>query len=177
MIFLAIERAYLLIALISSLSCVVPYTNSFHSNRLIRYRVNPLRTLDISLITTLEVQDYIARKRSIGKGYVPIVIVVGATEQHGPTGLIGTDYLTSLGVATKVCNECDVLLGPHLQVGMSMHHCAFPGSASFRPSTFVTMVCDLVWTLRQSSNFTHFFFINGHGGSTSQLEAIFFTQK
>jgi hypothetical protein len=78
--------------------------------------------LDISRLTTIEVGDYVRDMKALN-GAAPIVIAIGATEQHGPTGLIGTDSQTSLAVAKKVCEECNVLLGPQLQIGMSLHHC------------------------------------------------------
>ena len=61
----------------------------------------------------------------------------------------------------------------HMHVGMSLHHCQFPGSTSLRPSTFVNMICDIVWSFQQSSNITHFFFINGHGGNALPMQLAF----
>ena len=43
----------------------------------------------------------------------------------------------------------------HMHVGMSLHHCQFQG-ALLKPSTFVNMICDIVWSFQQSSNITHF---------------------
>jgi creatinine amidohydrolase len=123
--------------------------------------------LDINLLTTLEVEDYVRNSKD---GNVPIIIPIGATEQHGPTGLIGTDWITSLAVARGVCEECNVLLGPVINTGMSMHHCGFAGSLSLRPSTLVNLICDVVLSLRQSTNITHFFFINGHGGNVLPMK-------
>ena len=131
------------------------------------------KELDISRLTTLEVEDYVRRQKKMRNGKAAIVISVGATEQHGPTGLIGTDQLTAAAVASQVCNDCDVLLGPHLSVGMSLHHCQFAGSTSLRPSTFVNMICDIVWSFQQSSNITHFFFVNGHGGNVLPMKLAF----
>mmetsp|Transcript_20418 Transcript_20418/g.19738 ORF Transcript_20418/g.19738 Transcript_20418/m.19738 type:complete len:377 (-) Transcript_20418:224-1354(-) len=125
--------------------------------------------LDISRLTTIEVADYVRDRKAANKA-APIVIAIGATEQHGPTGLIGTDSQTSLAVARQVCEENEVLLGPQLQIGMSLHHCGFAGSTSLRPSTLVNVICDIVWSLRQSSGFTHFYFINGHGGNVLPLK-------
>ena len=131
-----------------------------------------MNVLDISRLTTIEVEDYV-RSWKAENGIAPIVIAIGATEQHGPTCLIGTDSQTSLAVARKVCEECDILLGPQLSVGMSLHHCGFAGSTSLRPSTLVNVICDIVWSLRQSSNFTHFYFINGHGGNVLPIKLAF----
>ena len=143
-----------------------------HLNKLNVRSQTKLNSLDISRLTTIEVDDYV-RNSMTANGVAPIVIAVGATEQHGPTGLIGTDSQTSLAVARKVSEECNVLLGPQLQVGMSLHHCGFAGSASLRPSTLVNVICDIVWSLRQSSNLTHFYFINGHGGNVLPIKLAF----
>ena len=131
-----------------------------------------LNYLDISRLTTIEVEEYVKRGIELN-GAAPIVIAIGATEQHGPTGLIGTDSQTSLAVARQVCEDCGVLLGPQLQVGMSLHHCGFAGSTSLRPSTLVNVICDIVWSLRQSSNLTHFYFVNGHGGNVLPIKLAF----
>lgn len=131
-----------------------------------------LNLLDISRLTTIEVESYV-NQGIAANGIAPIVIAIGATEQHGPTGLIGTDSQTSLAVARKVCEDCNVLLGPQIQVGMSLHHCGFAGSASLRPSTLVNVICDIVWSLHQSSKITHFYFINGHGGNVLPIKLAF----
>ena len=78
--------------------------------------------LDISKLTTLEVEDYVKKQKEKRNGKAAIVLSIGATEQHGPTGLIGTDQLTAKAVASQVCNDCDVLLGPHLPVGNNKKH-------------------------------------------------------
>jgi creatinine amidohydrolase len=131
--------------------------------------VEGLKAQAISQLTTLEVERYVKSRGDI----VPIVIPVGATEQHGPTGLIGTDIQTARAVAFEVCEACDVILGPEIPVGMSIHHCGFAGSAALRPTTFANVVCDIVWSLHESSNFTHFFFINGHGGNVMPMKLAF----
>jgi creatinine amidohydrolase/Fe(II)-dependent formamide hydrolase-like protein len=155
---------------------------SHQSLKTLCFRINRARTdprtavqlnlLDISRLTTIEVESYV-NQGIAANGIAPIVIAIGATEQHGPTGLIGTDSQTSLAVARKVCEDCNVLLGPQIQVGMSLHHCGFAGSASLRPSTLVNVICDIVWSLHQSSKITHFYFINGHGGNVLPIKLAF----
>ena len=146
------------ICLVLQLATVSSFLGHVSKHSLQRQRTS-LNYLDISRLTTIEVEEYVKRGIELN-GAAPIVIAIGATEQHGPTGLIGTDSQTSLAVARQVCEDCGVLLGPQLQVGMSLHHCGFAGSTSLRPSTLVNVICDIVWSLRQSSNLTHFYFIN-----------------
>jgi creatinine amidohydrolase/Fe(II)-dependent formamide hydrolase-like protein len=143
-----------------------------HRARSVHRTAVQLNLLDISRLTTIEVESYVNQGIE-ANGIAPIVIAIGATEQHGPTGLIGTDSQTSLAVAQRVCEECNVLLGPQIQVGMSLHHCGFAGSASLRPSTLVNVICDIVWSLHQSSKITHFYFINGHGGNVLPIKLAF----
>lgn len=151
---------------------LVSVSSFFIHTRICSQRKTQRNLLDISRLTTIEVADYVRDKKAANKA-APIVIAIGATEQHGPIGLIGTDSQTSLAVARKVCEDCDALLGPQLQIGMSLHHCGFAGSTSLRPSTLVNVICDVVWSLRQSSGFTHFYFINGHGGNVLPIKLAF----
>jgi creatinine amidohydrolase len=59
-----------------------------------------------------------------------------------------------------------------INVGMALHHTHFPGSISLRPSTLMLVVRDYVISLARYG-FTHFFFINGHGGNIATLKAAF----
>ena len=160
----------ILCCVVLKLTFVISFLSSPHGGN-VKSQMK-MNILDISRLTTVEVDEYVKNSMK-ATGIASIVIAVGATEQHGPTGLIGTDSQTSLAVARKVCEECNVLLGPQLQVGMSLHHCGFAGSASLRPSTLVNVICDIVWSLRQSSNITHFYFINGHGGNVLPIKLAF----
>ena len=58
--------------------------------------------IDISKLTTLEVEDYVKKQKEKRNGKAAIVLSIGATEQHGPTGLIGTDQVTAKAVASQV---------------------------------------------------------------------------
>ena len=79
--------------------------------------------------------------------------------------MLGTDGITAESIAMGVCQNLSVLLFPTVSIGMSQHHTAFPGSASLMPSTYARVIEDIVDSLSRSSNFTHFYFINGHGGN------------
>ena len=63
--------------------------------------------LDISKLTTLEVEDYVKKQKEKRNGKAAIVLSIGATEQHGPTGLLGTDRdwsvnRKSCGIASRL---------------------------------------------------------------------------
>lgn len=101
-----------------------------------------------------------------------IIIPIGSTEQHGPTGLIGTDTICASAIARGVGETTGALVGPVVNVGMAQHHTAFAGSITLRPSTLLRLVTDYLTSLAEHG-ITHFFFINGHGGNAATLNAAF----
>jgi len=104
---------------------------------------------------------------------VGIIVPIGATEQHGPTGLIGTDAICAEALAWRAGELTDAVVGPTLSVGMSEHHMHFPGSITLRPTTLIAVVRDVILSLARHG-FRRIFFVNGHGGNTPSLNAAFF---
>jgi creatinine amidohydrolase len=99
----------------------------------------------LHLSTWTEVETYLHQSTGI-------IIPIGSTEQHGPTGLIGTDAICAEAIAEAVGTATHALVAPTINVGMALHHTAFPGTMSLR---------------------TKFFFINGHGGNIATLKAAY----
>lgn len=56
-------------------------------------------------MTSTEVADYLREKNSL-------LIPVGAVEQHGPYGIIGTDFITAQSVAREVGKRLELLVAP-----------------------------------------------------------------
>lgn len=119
----------------------------------------------LHLSTWTEVETYL--QRSTG-----IIIPIGSTEQHGPTGLIGTDAICAEAIAEAVGQDTQSLVAPTINVGMALHHTGFPGTMSLRPSTMILVIRDYLTCLARSG-FTKFFFINGHGGNIATLKAAY----
>lgn len=119
----------------------------------------------LQLQTWPEVEQYLEQSRGI-------VIPIGSTEQHGPTGLIGTDAICAEVIAQGVGEATNALVAPTINVGMALHHLAFPGSLSLRPTTLIDVIQDITSSLA-SAGFQRFFFINGHGGNIGTLKAAF----
>lgn len=119
----------------------------------------------LHLSTWPEVQAYLEHSKGI-------IFPIGSTEQHGPTGLIGTDAICAEAIARGVGEETKTLVAPTINTGMALHHTAFPGSISLRPSTLIRVICDYLTSLARAG-FTHFFFINGHGGNIATLKSAF----
>lgn len=119
----------------------------------------------LHLSTWLEVETYLTRSQGI-------ILPIGSTEQHGPTGLIGTDAICAEAIARGVGEATQAVVAPTINVGMALHHTAFPGSMSLRPSTLILVIQDYLVSLTRAG-FTRFFFINGHGGNMATLKAAF----
>jgi len=120
----------------------------------------------LHLSTWLEVESYLAHRQAI-------ILPIGSTEQHGPSGLIGTDILTAQAIAEEVGRRTDTLVGPGLPVGMAHHHMAFPGTMTLRPSTLIQVIQEYVGSL-VAHGFHDFLFINGHGGNIAPVTAAFY---
>ncbi len=119
----------------------------------------------LHLCTWQEVETYL-------QDHQGILLPIGSTEQHGPTGLIGTDAICAEVIAKGVGEATDALVAPTINVGMALHHMAFPGSMSLRPSTLILVIRDYLVSLAKTG-FRKFFFINGHGGNVATLKAAF----
>jgi creatinine amidohydrolase len=119
----------------------------------------------LHLSTWQEVEIYLQQSQGI-------IIPIGSTEQHGPTGLIGTDAICAEAIARGVGETTKAIVAPTINVGMALHHTAFPGTISLRPSTMIQVLWDYISCLAKSG-FTKFYFINGHGGNIATLKAAF----
>ena len=113
-----------------------------------------------------EIEAFLQRSRTV-------VVPIGSNEQHGPTGLLGTDWMCPEIIAHHAsAGGGELLVGPTFAVGMAQHHLGFPGTISLRPSTMIAAVRD--WTLSLAAHgFDHIYYLNGHGGNVATLEAAF----
>ncbi|MEB3200268.1 MAG: creatininase family protein [Synechococcaceae cyanobacterium] len=101
-----------------------------------------------------------------------VIVPLGSTEQHGPTGAIGTDALTAEAVALEVGRRSGVLVTPTQAFGMAEHHLGFAGTISLQPSTLMALLHDVVLSLARHG-FERLFVINGHGGNIATCRAAF----
>lgn len=101
-----------------------------------------------------------------------VIVPIGSTEQHGPTGIIGTDYVTAQAISESVGLKTHVFVAPPICFGMALHHMAFPGTISLTPSTLLKVVVEVIESLKRHG-FKKILFVNGHGGNIPTVTAAF----
>lgn len=100
-----------------------------------------------------------------------VIIPVGAMEQHGLGGPIGTDFLNGTQRALLVAQQTDVLVAPILLVGQSPYHLEFPGSIALSSETIERVYFEAAQSLIKQG-FRRFLFLNSHAGNSAITDFI-----
>ena len=99
-----------------------------------------------------------------------IVVVLGATEEHGQNSL-ATDTQCPWEVARVACERQRVILAPALPFGPSSFSLDYPGTISLKARTYMDIIQDILDSLVRSG-FKRIMFFSGHGGNTLARNVI-----
>lgn len=97
---------------------------------------------------------------------LPVVLLLCATEQHGPHLPLSTDRLIGEHFLDEINQlmEKEVIILPIIPVGCSEHHMDFSGSLTFKHATFKALVKEMVESMIVHG-FNNFLLLNSHGGN------------
>ena len=93
-----------------------------------------------------------------------LMLVVGACEQHGYLSLL-SDVKIPLALADSASKQTGVLVAPPVNFGSSPYFLTYPGTLSFRLSTLMDAVEDIIRSA-YGQGFKRIFILNGHGGNS-----------
>jgi len=98
------------------------------------------------------------------------IIPVGAHEQHGPHMAESCDAVLATEMANRLAERLHpyAVVSPTVNMGVSIHHINFPGTITLQPQTLISVLRDMVWSLKQHG-IQNFLFLNAHGGNQSTL--------
>ncbi len=92
-----------------------------------------------------------------------LMIVLGATEQHAYLSLL-TDIKIPQALADAASQQSGVLVAPPLNFGSSPYFLDYPGTISFRLSTLMDAIEDILRSVYRQG-FRRILVLNGHGGN------------
>lgn len=112
--------------------------------------------MNIEHLNWMMVEKYLRKDKRV-------ILIIGACEQHGYLSLL-TDIRIPLAIADAVSQKTGVLVAPPLNFGISTSFLSYPGTISFRTTTLMDAVEDIVRSL-YGVGFCKFMILNGHGGN------------
>lgn len=103
----------------------------------------------------------------------PVVLNIGAIEQHGAHLPLETDALIGRHFTDRLDAALgdNVLILPQVAVCCSEHHMSFPGSLTVRHETMLAYVCDVLESV-VAHGFTNIVLFNSHGGNLAIGQVI-----
>jgi len=122
-----------------------------------------MKAYQLTKMTWLEVKEALATAELA-------IIPVGAHEQHGPHVVESCDAVLAEEMSVRLAERLHphALVTPTVNMGVSIHHINFPGTITLKPSTLISILRDMVWSLKQHG-IKKFLFLNSHGGNQSTL--------
>lgn len=101
----------------------------------------------------------------------PVLVPLGATEQHGPHLPLSTDTVIARAVAERAAELMPgkPLVAPAVPYGASGEHADFPGTVSLGHESLQALLVEMTRSLALWSG--RIVFVNGHGGNVPALAA------
>ena len=99
---------------------------------------------DLTAMTWQEVADSL---KTVQFAIIPI----GAHEQHGPHMVESCDAVLAEKMAKKLGEKMFpyALITPTINMGVSQHHLNFPGTIALQPATLISIIRDMISSLKQ----------------------------
>ncbi len=102
------------------------------------------------------------------------ILVLGACENHGNHMPFGSDFIFPMKLVEKVFediseNKNNLILLPAVPYGVSSHHNNFQMTMSLEPSTMISIIEDIFFSLVKNG-VKKIIVINGHDGNISPIE-------
>ena len=119
----------------------------------------PLKSLWLEDLTWPEVRDALA------SGIDTALVIVGATEQHGPHLTLSVDTVCGRAIGERVARRLGrALIAPVISVGYSPYHMHLPGTLTVGRETLIALIGDYCTSLAQHG-FRNIGLISTHGGN------------
>jgi len=98
------------------------------------------------------------------------IIPLGAHEQHGPHMVESCDAVLAEEMGKRLTEllHPEAILTPVINMGVSPHHIHFPGTISLEPTTVISILRDMIKSLKQHG-IKQFLILNSHGGNQATL--------
>lgn len=104
------------------------------------------------------------------------IIPLGATESHGPHGLLGTDAFASGEIAKRTGAKSGSIVAPVMFYGYSDSIMDFPGTISVQPEPYRLMLEDIVRSLYKWGT-RRVIWMTGHGPNSAPMKQVALTLR
>lgn len=115
---------------------------------------------------------------AVDRKNTPVLIPLGALEQHGSQAPLGTDDIIAEAMRDEIIRhlrekdpEYEMLVFPVIPVGLSTEHKNFCGSITFHPDTYYHILHDIAESLVHHG-FAKLIFLVCHGGNAPVVQIL-----
>lgn len=122
-------------------------------------------TLAAQQVLRLEEMTWPEIEQALQSGIDTAVVIIGATEQHGPQIALSSDTITGHCLVDGIAERIGTLfLAPPIPVGISSHHMNFAGTITARQEVLQPLLREYVHSLAWHG-FRHIIILPTHGGN------------